>query len=152
MLLMNPTPITDEPPSSKRSHVESVPAEASAAPPGALNTSASSTATTTTVRWTLYEALRFGSKATSIANDSNKDMELRQVLIELHKSGQFKTPRSLEDTMYQEITVKNRSKYKAAMRLVEKSWTSEQQTKLRTSNLGEVELMDILWQSRGSAS
>ena len=28
----NPTPITDEPP-SKRSHVESVPAEASAAPP-----------------------------------------------------------------------------------------------------------------------
>jgi hypothetical protein len=124
--------------------VETLPAEVSstsAAPPAESNTSASSTATTT-VRRSLMEALRFGSKAASVANDSNKDIELRQVLIELHKSGQFKTPRNLEDTLYLEIAPKNKGKYRAAMRLVAKSWTSEQQAKLRTK-LGEIELMDV---------
>jgi hypothetical protein len=137
---------TYEPPPSKRSRVETAPAGvspvAAAVSTGVSSTIISSAVAATVVKRTLYDTLRYGSKAASIAADSNKDIELRHVLIELHRTGQYQN-RSLEDTMYREIADNNMSKYKAVMRLVEKSWTLEQQEKLRTKSLSNIELMDV---------
>jgi hypothetical protein len=48
----------------------------------------------------------------------------------------------LGNTQYLEITQNNKSKYKAAMRLVEKAWTAEQRALLQSS-LETVKLQDI---------
>jgi hypothetical protein len=70
--------------------------------------------------------LRFGQRAASIASDSNSKIDVHVVLIALHKSGQLQKEKlDLANTQYLEITQNNKSKYKAAMRLVEKSWTAE---------------------------
>jgi hypothetical protein len=135
---------THEPPPGKRSRVETAPAGVS--PVAAVSTGGSSTISSAVaaavVKRTLHDTLRHGSKAASVAADSNKDIELRHVLIELRRTGQCQN-RTLEDTMHPEIADNNMSKHKAVMRLVEKSWTLEQQEKRRTKSLSDVELMNV---------
>jgi hypothetical protein len=92
--------------------------------------------------------LRFGQRGADVASQCNSNIEVNTVLIELYNSGQLrKETLDLSLTRYLGITSNNANKYKSAMRLVQDSWTKEQEDKLRSKNgLDEVELHDVAMQ------
>jgi hypothetical protein len=94
--------------------------------------------------------LRFGQRGAAVASQRNSNIEVSTVLIELYNSGQLRKANAvLSLTRYLEITNNNASKYKSAMRLVQESWTPEQEDKLRSKNgglLDEIQLHDVAMQ------